>query len=498
MACLFVFLGSATVFANEPPSMANQYVTTYRDREVTFLIRAADPDIDPLRPGDHPLTFVLVEGPSHGILIGDLAAVIYEGPHTAHVVLLYRPAKGFVGVDYVVLTVVDPLGLATTGTTTIQIDVVPRTEGTFSGSVDGWFTYDAQPGSLTAFSSRVTGVYRAGPLAVQGAALLRFCEPPSADIDETRVWFDTAEVAATARFDRLLVGAVLVLEPAPMQTEPTAPDYFDYALVSSGFSLFGASITCTLYIDHDAADSYQSVGIRTSVAGVRLSSMTLLSMDPACALAFSSERVTVDGEWCGTCVHTALTLTDAGLDELYVKLEDYAIPGLAHAGQGLFLDLTTQFSVDEKSVTHALSLKTRWVDCIRVCGEVVLGPHSSTWIDGASLYGLRIQQGLGDVKLESSTSFDPDKNAAMTGQVDYFELLRISGPTEPCCGTPGIWSVATYFQDHRDAILGWGMTVVKVDASLADSASASLHAAYRAGGFAEPKLELAFGWCFRW
>jgi hypothetical protein len=119
-------------------------------------------------------------------------------------------------------------------------------------------------------------------------------------------------------------------------------------------------------------------------------------------------------------------------------------------------------------------------------------------IDGVSVYGLRIEHTLGGVSFESSTSFDPAKNATMTGQVDYFEWLRISGTISSCCGSGGAWSIATYFQNDHAAIMGWGMTVAKADVMFGQNMSASLQLACRTGGFGDPKLELTFGGRVRW
>jgi len=486
------------VAANEPPSIKDQFVTTYQNTPATFLVRATDPDIDPTHPDDHLLTFVLLDGPIHGVLTGDFGAVNYEGPHEAYIRLRYVPATDFVGTDFVVLTVMDPLNLTATGTTTIQIDVRPRTQGALSGTVDGWFTFNVQSESLTAFHNRITEAYRVGPLTVQGTVEWRLFEHPSPDIDETRVWFDAAELEAAARFERLSMSALLVFEPTPIQTEPTTLDYFDYILATSRFTLLDVSLTHTLFIDRDAENSYQSLVLRGGVAGAKLSSTTILSMDPACGFAFSSERLTADWAWCEARVRTALTLTGAGFDELYVKLDDFGVPGLSRTDAGVFLDLTARFSPDAKTVTPAFALKTRWIDCIRAYGQIELGSPGSTWIDGVSLYGLRIQQTLGDVRFESSTSFDPSKNASMTGQVDYFELVRISGSMASCCGSPGLWSVATYFQNDHESFMGWGMTVVRSDVMVGRSTSLSFQAAYRTGLFAEPRLELTLGWRVRW
>ena len=495
---LLALLGSLGAFANESPSIQDQVVTTYQSAPVTFLVRASDPDIDPLHPDAHPLTFVLLEGPLHGVLVGDLATVSYEGPHAAYVQLRYEPADGFVGTDYLVLTVSDPFNLTATGATTIQIDARPRTQGALSGSLDGWLTYNVQSGSVASLANRLTEAYRVGLLTVQGTAEWRLFEHPSPDIDETRMWFDALRFQADARFERLSMSVSLVLEPTPIQTQPTAGDFFNYGLVTTRFMLYDVSFTHTFCLDQQQANSYQNLAIRGSAAGVEYSSTTTVGMEPGCSFAFRSERVTTEWMWCALRLYATLTLTDTGFDELTAKLDDYAIPGFGWTGGGVYLDVALKFAVDEKAVTPAFSLKTSWIDCVRAYGELVSSSLGGTSIDGISVYGLRIEHTLGGVSFESSTSFDPAKNARMTGQVDYFELLRISGTISSCCGSGGTWSIATYFQNAHAALMGWGMTVAKADVMLGQNVSASLQMACRTGGFGDPKLEVTLGGRVRW
>jgi hypothetical protein len=495
---LLAVLGSLGVLANEAPSMEDQVVTTYRNTPVTLLVRASDPDIDPLHPDAHPLAFALLDGPFHGVVAGDLTRVCYEGPHSAYVQLRYEPADGFVGADYLVLTVSDPFYVPATGVTTIEIDVRPRTQGALSGSMEGRLTYNVQAGTLAAFTNRLTEVYRVGPLTVQGTAEWRLFEHPSPDVDETRVRFDALRFQADARFERLSVNASLVLEPTPIQARPTAGGFLGYGSVTTRFMLYDVSFTHTFHFDQHQANSYQNLAILGSVAGVEYSSTTTLGMEPGCSFAFRSERVTAEWIGCALRLQATLTLTETGFDELTAKLDDYAIPGFGWTGGGLCLDVTLKFMVDEKTVTPAISLKTSWIDCVRAYGELVSSSLGRTLIDGVSVYGLRIEHTLGGVSFESSTFFDPAKNVTMTGQVDYFELLRISGAISSCCGSGGTWSVATYFQNDHVAFMGWGMMVTKADVMLGQNVSASLQMACRTGGFGDPKLEVTLGGRLRW
>jgi hypothetical protein len=289
-----------------------------------------------------------------------------------------------------------------------------------------------------------------------------------------------------------------VLEPTPIQARPTAGGFLGYGSVTTRFMLYDVSFTHTFHLDQHQANSYQNLAILGSVAGVEYSSTTTLGMEPGCSFAFRSERVTAEWIGCALRLQATLTLTETGFDELTAKLDDYAIPGFGWTGGGLCLDVTLKFMVDEKTVTPAISLKTSWIDCVRAYGELVSSSLGRTLIDGVSVYGLRIEHTLGGVSFESSTSFDPAKNVTMTGQVDYFELLRISGAISSCCGSGGTWSVATYFQNDHVAFMGWGMMVTKADVMLGQNVSASLQMACRTGGFGDPKLEVTLGGRLRW
>ena len=122
LAGLLIVVGAWSALGNVPPTMEDQYVTAVQDSPVTFEMVATDEDIDPLNPEGHLLRFVLLDGPSHGLLIGDMEKVLYEGPHNAVVELTYVPATGFVGIDIVTITVFDPFDETASGTITIQIE----------------------------------------------------------------------------------------------------------------------------------------------------------------------------------------------------------------------------------------------------------------------------------------------------------------------------------------------------------------------------------------
>ena len=119
-------------------------------------------------------------------------------------------------------------------------------------------------------------------------------------------------------------------------------------------------------------------------------------------------------------------------------------------------------------------------------------------VDGFTIYGLRLECGIGGVKVVSATSLDPAKNAVLTGQSDYFEVLRASGTLTGCCGAPGSWGVATYFHAGADQLFDWGMTTGRFDLALNDRVTADFMLVSRSGELGDPRVELSLGFVVRW
>ncbi|MBU0595282.1 hypothetical protein KJ567_01185, partial [Candidatus Bipolaricaulota bacterium] len=143
VAGLLAVLTSLAVFANTAPTMEDQYARTVEDTSVVIEIRAEDVDIDPTVPSGHPMRFMLLDGPTHGVLVGDLTDVKYRPEHTVYVELTYVPAEGFVGTDLITVMVIDPFDETAQGAVTIQIEVEERrAQGLLSGNWTAQFTYD--------------------------------------------------------------------------------------------------------------------------------------------------------------------------------------------------------------------------------------------------------------------------------------------------------------------------------------------------------------------
>jgi len=486
VAALLVTLFGSVVIANVAPTMEDQYVTTVQDTAVTFTLRAQDEDIDPLDPGGHPLRFVILNGPTHGVIIGDLSEVRYVGPHDALVEVTYMPAVDFVGTDYLTVTVIDPFKESASGTTTIQVNVErERMVGLLSGSWDTSFTFDVQTSRFTAFRTRLTEVYRVGQLAVQGIA--------EWSLDTAGMLFDSLQFQA----DFSLGGVVEVC--STLDFDPKASYPFEYWRTTTSFSLFDVSFNHTFYFADPQTDSYQAINTWGNVGEVHYSNTLAFDMVEGCGFCFGRETLTLSWTWCEAQVSSTLSITDEGFQNLTIGVSDYAIDGLMLSSLGLHLDLTLSFTPTTKTLDPTLSLKNPRVGCLQLLTKLDTSGGSSTSVNGFSLYGIKFKYQFGDgITLQTATSLDSTENSAVTGHSDYFELLLLSGTTASCCGPPGMWSVATYFDSSSPLLFDWGMTLFRVDIGLTDRFSASTEISVRSAAAVGPPVELTLGWTARW
>lgn len=485
---LLLVTGAATL-GNVPPTMEDQYVTTVQDTPVTFELRAQDEDIDPTDPDAHPLRFVLLEGPENGVLIGDLGAVWYEGPHDALIELTYVPAAGFVGTDRVTMAVFDPFDETATGTVTILIDVTARRAmGLLSGNWTCGMTYIPQSGSISAFQTQLTEVYRIGQLTVQGIASWGMTSVGGVE----NVTFNALRLVGDVKFSTMTVSSTLAFDP-----DATSPaDLFDYWRTTVGFALQGVSFRHTFYLTQPVTSSYQSLYARGTIGGLSFTNTLRFDVNDTCNFTFGRNDASIGWSWCGLRLYATLAVTCDGFEEAVLKVNDLILaPGYL---PGLTLDSQLTYTVEKKTVSATLGWRPGRMGCIRAYGELRVDGGDELEVTGVSIYGLRVEYDVGDVKVVSAMSLDPAKNSVLTGQSDYFEVLRASGTLTGCCSGSGSWGLATYFHAGSDQLFDWGMTTGGFDLALNDRMNVDFEFVYRSGELGDPRVELSFGWVVRW
>jgi hypothetical protein len=106
---------------NATPVAQYQSLTTCKNAALAVTLTATDPQLDPLDPTLHPLTFAVNSAPSHGTTSGILGAVTYTAPHAASVTITYTPDPDFLGTDTFTFIATDPFGAFGIGTITVTV-----------------------------------------------------------------------------------------------------------------------------------------------------------------------------------------------------------------------------------------------------------------------------------------------------------------------------------------------------------------------------------------
>jgi hypothetical protein len=485
---LLVVMAAAVALGNVPPTMEDQYVTTVEGTPVVFELRAQDADIDPNDPDGHPLRFVLVEGPSHGVLIGDMGEVMYEGPHDAVIELTYVPAKGFVGTDVVTVTVYDPYDETATGTVTIEIDVTERrVVELLSGNWTMNTTIVPQSGTFTAFGTQLTEVYRIGPLTVKGIAGWGMTSVGGVE----KVRLNALRLEGDVKLSGMTASTTLAFDP----DAATALELFDYWRSTVGFALQGVSFRHTFYLEGDVTSSYQSLYAEACVGDVNVTNTARLDVNEACDFEFGRNDTAVSWSWCDLDLLARLSVTCVGFGKASINL--YELPILEDL-PGLTLDVGLTFTVEEKRLVTTWRWRPEAMGCLRLYGEVEVGGEEGMKLEGLSIYGLKLETEIAGVRVVSASSFDPQKNSMVTGKTDYFEVVRATGTLTGCCGAEGSWGMATYFQSGSDQLFDWGMTTGRFNLTLNDHVDVDFELVNRSGGLGDPAVELSFGWTVRW
>jgi len=457
---------------NDAPVAVDDFVITPEDTPVSLTLKASDLDVDPYYPEDHPLQFVIVSGPTHGALSGDLIDIIYETPHTAYVSLTYTPTAGYVGSDSITFSVTDLFGASTTAL--IQIEVGgDREVGYLSGRWIGSLTMEGQTFSFTALSTTLTTVYVIGSFRVQGDATW---------VDDS---FSSLRFSANFPLGELSIRSSLAFDPM-------GPDYFQYWQTTTRFDLFDIGFTHTFYLTDTQTTSYNQFVATGQIEDVSLTSTTKFT-----GLSFSFDSAAISARWnwatCDLDLDARLSITCEGFDEISFTARDISILPPELIGFGIYLRLEITFTTTSKELTTTLTCKSDWLDCFRILCEVI-GEEMS--IEGISLYGVQFEASFpGGIGFRSDTSLSEAKNSSLTGYSEYFERVRLWGPAESCCGTPGRWEIRTYFQSTHTTLFDWGMTTASLDLVLSDSIRFYTKLSFRSS---DPTWEWTGGWDIRW
>jgi len=465
------------ISVNDAPIAVVEAVVTTQGTPVSFTLKATDVDVDPSVVGGYALVFKIVDGPAHGELSGDLTAVTYTLPDTASVEVTYTPEPQFTGTDSITFSVTDRFGAFDTAK--IPIGVSARETGMLTGTWDTSISARGQPFEISALTSTLGVVYELGDFKAQTIATWRDDSFSSLRLDSS---FPLGEV--------MTVRSALAFDP-----DNASP--FKYWQTTTTFSFSDIRFTHTFYLPKNLNSSYNRLVAQARVEDVSLTSTTNLAGEN---LAFEKQEFRARWKWseCDLSLDAKLSIkSEEGFDKFSLSVLDIPILGMDEGDIfAITLRLDATFTTTSKAVKPTLTLRSNWIECFKILCELVTAEDDDLSIEGISLYGLMIKTQLSeDIQVDIGISFAENKNSSATGYSDYSTKLMLSGPTLPCCGSPGKWQIATYFQSSESSLLGWGMTIFKLETALAEQVEVSIKLTFRAEA---PHWEFTGGWKIDW
>ena len=441
---LFVLsTGYCTVAVNEPPVALDDFLTTLEETPIQVTLMASDHDVDPSAPENHPLTFSILNGPSHGTLSGDLTAVLYELPDLAFVTLTYTPTEGFVGMDTITFSVSDPFDALAIAV--VQVDVGQREVlGSLTGRWNTAIAFEGQPFSVSAFSSTLTGFYKVGALDIR------------ADASYADGSFSSLKFKVNTSLGELAIRSTLAFDPV-------APA-FDYWQTVTSFSFFDLDVTHTFHIPQTPSELYCEFVVKGNAGDLSFTNTTQLNGPCFC---FGEEELRVRLPWpdCDLVLETTLSFDAEGFDEFTVLVQDIPLFPTTFFGFGVFVRLETTFTTTSKELIPTVTCKSDWMGCIKLLCE--MADNGGTHY--LSFYGIKMEMSFPNgIDFHTATSLIEAKNSSVTGLSEYFEVWRVKGPIDACCGSAGRWQIETYFRSDSVLLFDWGLTVLELDAVLSD------------------------------
>jgi len=456
---------------NDPPIPEPGLFTVKEGSSVTVVFSATDEDIDPMMPERHPVRFELSRQPFHGRLTGDIKDVRYESPHRAFVELKYIPNDGFRGVESIPYLVEDAEGVI--NRSSIKIDVIAETRGpiSFSGYLESVATFEqGETDFFSDFDTDLTTIYRHGELEIM------------ADSGWSETEWDSLRFRGEAPLGKLDLRSTLDFDPN--EDEP-----FNYWRSVANFYYSEIDFRYTFKLDHDPEDTYHEIEARWSLGDVSFRGRTKFSNS---GRKFDESDLRTRWKWpdCDLSVSTDLSFNDEGFEEFAVDVGDIPII------YGTYFEFETTFTASSKEVEPNLFYRSDWIDCFKILAELITNEEESD-IEGLSIYGLRFRDTFPEgIRVRIDASLVEDKNSSVTGDSDFSNRWRISGPFDAGYRAPGRWQFTNYLGAVEEGkLFGWGESELKIAFPLAEDLDLETELTYRRE---DPQWEIKIGGEVSW
>ena len=435
----------------DAPDALDSSIIALHGQSTSVLLRVQDDDIDALDPEAHPIVFEILEGPARGVLEGDVTVVTYYAPNLAVVELSYTPDESFIGDDYIVFAATDPDGLSDIGEIRLGVQPPPAPAMDLSGSWDLYATYDGVALPFAGVVSHCSATLNWGSFELEAIAAFQGTD-----------FTDLTFYADTGFEDVAVILATLGFDPGTAS--------FDYLTTVASFDLGDVGFRYMFYLTTPEEDTYSQLYADAQVGAASVTNTLTLS---GCGMDFKTNETRVSWRWmeCDARITGTLkTSCENGFDSFRMAMSDLSLQPLLQLP--IDLDVAVTYGLDEKSVSTGLSCEDFYIDCFRIYCEVVDGdPDSMAFsLDGLSLYGIEMRCTITpNVYVRSATSLAAEKNAAVVGKSDYFEVLTLSGIITGCCGLNSIWQMSAFFQEGAASLFDVGLLALSADIALVES-----------------------------
>jgi len=382
------------------------------------------------------IDFMIVEGPKFGVLLGIPPS------------LVYIPQPDFYGTDWISFFIVQKLTGQIIDAGTVQLRVLGPAE-LFSTALrwEGSITFSGPSFAVDAHQ-QIFGLYtRTGYLDASAQA--------------------TWDIAGFSRFDlrgklelesawpvafRLPITFTLSFDPSHLS--------FNSLTIDARSSLFGWSVAYYFYLSGTTpeTDSYFTFSAEGAIEKISiLSRLKYVTLTPT----FSEWFLILRGPWlckdCPTKWEVEFLHKKTGFDHLSLTVKDIPLPCPNCEAFQVSLDTKITLKTEEKTVESSFKLAFGPVLCLRP----MIGlrtPAGTLGISGLEIYGMEMRCDLPNGYMgRFATSFDPLRDAIVTGYSQFFEVVQLEGPVYPCCGPLGRWQVSLYFARESPRLLGLGM-----------------------------------------
>ncbi|MGB2983701.1 MAG: hypothetical protein WBC63_07580 [Candidatus Bipolaricaulia bacterium] len=289
---------------------------------------------------------------------------------------------------------------------------------------------------------------------------------------------DTFSVSANGTLGEVRLNSSLTFDPSTVS--------FVSWQGGTAFSLLDLDVTNIVHVGVPQTASYTQFAVSGAAGGLSAQGTVKLGISP---LVFSATNVCGTWDWtgCDTAITVCALLTGTdGFSSATVSMTDYVLFEDIFGIRGS-LDVAISFTLEEKTLTPTLKLQPDWFICpdIQLLSEISAGPGLAS-VEALLVYGIQGECEIGDhVTIRFAESLADEKNSAVTGKAEYFELIGVSGSLRSCCGSAGAFDVAAYFESApapSSALFGMGLITASFDVQIVSNFAFSFEAEFPTTG----------------